>query len=63
VLARAKGMSQIATETGLSREQFYRSFNETGDPTLKTTIAVIKAFGIALTARVPEPRRKAPGAA
>lgn len=50
VVARAKGMTQIANETGLSREQLYRSFSENGNPTLKTTIAVMKALGIALTA-------------
>jgi probable addiction module antidote protein len=53
VVARAKGMTQIANETGLSREQLYRSFSETGNPTLKTTIAVMKALGIALTATAP----------
>ena len=52
VVARAKGMSQIATETGLSREQLYRSFSENGNPTLKTTIAVMKALGIGLSAKV-----------
>ncbi len=52
VVARAKGMSQIASETGLSREQLYRSFSENGNPTLKTTIAVMKALGIELTAKV-----------
>lgn len=50
VVARARGMSQIASQTGLSREQLYRSFSEHGNPTLKTTIAVMKALGIALTA-------------
>ena len=50
VVARAKGMTQIANETGLSREQLYRSFSENGNPTLKTTIAVMKGLGIALTA-------------
>lgn len=50
VVARAKGMTQIARETGLSREQLYRSFSETGNPTLKTTLAVMKALGITLTA-------------
>jgi probable addiction module antidote protein len=50
VVARAKGMTQIAKDTGLSREQLYRSFSESGNPTLKTTIAVMKALGIALTA-------------
>jgi probable addiction module antidote protein len=51
VVARAKGMSQIAGQTGLSREQLYRSFSETGNPTLKTTIAVMKALGVELTAQ------------
>lgn len=51
VVARAKGMTQIASETGLSREQLYRSFSENGNPTLKTTISVMKALGIELTAR------------
>jgi probable addiction module antidote protein len=51
VVARAKGMAQIAGETGLSREQLYRSFSEKGNPTLKTTLAVMKALGIELTAK------------
>lgn len=53
VVARAKGMAQIADRTGLSREQLYRSFSENGNPTLKTTLAVMKALGIELTAKVP----------
>ena len=51
VAARAKGMSQIASQTGLSREQLYRSFSASGNPTLKTTIAVMTALGIELTAK------------
>ena len=53
VVARATGMAQIARQTGLSREQLYRSFSENGNPTLKTTLAVMQALGIELTARVP----------
>jgi probable addiction module antidote protein len=53
VVARAKGMAQIAGQTGLSREQLYRSFSEKGNPTLKTTLAVMKALGIELTTKVP----------
>ena len=53
VVARAKGMAQIASETGLSREQLYRSFSAEGNPTLKTTLAVMKALGIELTAKAP----------
>lgn len=51
VVARAKGMAQIARQTGLSREQLYRSFSEKGNPTLKTTLAVMKALGVQLTAK------------
>ena len=53
IVARAKGMAQIASQTGLSREQLYRSFSEEGNPTLKTTLAVMSALGIELTARLP----------
>ena len=56
VVARAKGMTQIAKETGLSREQLYRSFSATGNPTLKTTLAVMKALGVSLTAAPAEDR-------
>ena len=51
VVARAKGMTQIANQTGLSREQLYRSFSAQGNPTLRTTLAVMSALGISLTAR------------
>jgi probable addiction module antidote protein len=51
VVARAKGMAQIAGQTGLSREQLYRSFSEKGNPTLKTTLAVMKALGVQLTTK------------
>jgi len=52
VVARAKGMAQIASQTGLSREQLYRSFSRSGNPTLKTTLAVMNSLGIQLTAKI-----------
>ncbi len=58
VVARAKGMSQIARETGLSREQLYRSFSAQGNPTLKTTLAVLHALGLELTAKSSGERRE-----
>jgi len=48
-----EGMAQIAEKTGLSREQLYRSLSGQGNPTLKTTMEVMKALGIELTAKVP----------
>jgi probable addiction module antidote protein len=53
VVARAKGMAQIAEQTGLSREQLYRSFSEKGNPTLKTILTVMNALGIQLTTKTP----------
>ena len=50
-VARAKGMAQIAQRTGLSREQLYRSFSASGNPTLKPTLAVMKALGVEVTAK------------
>ncbi len=48
VVARAKGMTELARETGLSREQLYRSFSEHGNPTLKTLLAVMRALNVDL---------------
>ena len=50
IVARAKGMTQIAKESGLAREQLYDSLSENGNPTLKTTLAVLKALGVGLSA-------------
>ena len=52
VVARAKGMSKMANETGLSREQLYRSFSEEGNPTLKSTLALLGAFGLEITTKL-----------
>jgi probable addiction module antidote protein len=51
VVARARGMTRIARENGLAREQLYRSLSATGNPTLATTLAVMKAIGFELTGR------------
>jgi len=55
VAARAKGMTQIANQTGLSREQLYRSVGANGNPTLRTALAVIKALGIELSVKPATP--------
>jgi probable addiction module antidote protein len=49
VVARAKGMSKIAKRTGLAREHLYKSLSENGNPTLETTLAVMKAIGFHFT--------------
>lgn len=51
VVARAKGMTDLARESGVTREQLYRSFSEKGNPTLKTLMAVMSALGVDMIAR------------
>jgi probable addiction module antidote protein len=51
IAARAKGMTKIANDTGLAREALYRSFSEEGNPSLKSTIAVLKSLGFGLSIR------------
>ncbi len=48
VIARAKGMADIAKQTGLSRETLYRTLSQKGNPNLKTLIAIVDALGVEL---------------
>jgi probable addiction module antidote protein len=49
VVARAKGMSRIAQDAGLSRESLYKALSADGNPELATVLKVIKALGLKLT--------------
>lgn len=51
-IARAKGMSQVARDTGLSRESLYRALSENGNPSFATVLKVARALGVRLHARV-----------
>jgi probable addiction module antidote protein len=51
VLARAKGMSQLAKDAGVTRDALYKALTAEGDPKLSTFIGVLKALGMRLTAR------------
>ena len=51
-IARAKGMSQVARDTGLSRESLYKALSENGNPSLATVLKVAKALGVQLHAEV-----------
>lgn len=50
VVARARGMAQIARDTGLSRESLYKALSGEGNPTFATVLKVAKALGIRLHA-------------
>lgn len=51
VVARAKGMSQLARDVGVTREALYKALTADGDPKLLTFIGVLKALGMRLTGR------------
>lgn len=46
IIARAKNMSQLARDTGLSREGLYKALSEEGNPTFATVTKVAKALGL-----------------
>ena len=46
IAARAHGMTDVAQQTGKSRENLYRALSETGNPEATTMLGVIKALGL-----------------
>lgn len=49
-IARAKGMSQVAKDAGLSRESLYRALSGDGNPSFATVLKVARALGVKLHA-------------
>jgi probable addiction module antidote protein len=45
-IARAKGMSQVARDAGLSRESLYKALGENGNPSFATVLKVVRALGV-----------------
>ena len=50
-VARAVGMTHLATEAGVTREALYKALSPHGDPKLSTFLGVMKALGIKLSPR------------
>lgn len=48
-VARARNMTAIARDAGITRETLYRAFSPGGNPTLATMAAVVKALGFQLS--------------
>ncbi len=47
-IARARGMMQLARETGLTREGLYKALSPEGNPSFATVMKVCKALGLKL---------------
>ncbi len=49
VIARARNMSQLASDSGLTREGLYKALSSEGNPSFSTVAKVAKALGFKLT--------------
>lgn len=58
LIARARGMAEIASAARLNRESLYRALGENGNPEFATVLKVINALGMRLTAAPAEPRKR-----
>ena len=65
LVARARGMSEIAKSAGLNRESLYKALGETGNPEFSTVMRIVRALGLRLsvhpaaTGQTPKRRRVA----
>lgn len=50
-IARAKGMTEIASKTGLGRESLYKALSSDGNPEFATVLKVVEALGLKLHAK------------
>lgn len=51
VVARARGMTKVARDAGLSRESLYRALSPDGNPELSTLLRVLDVLGLRLSVR------------
>lgn len=51
IVARARGMGEIARAAGLNRESLYKALGETGNPEFGTMLGVLRALGLELAVR------------
>jgi probable addiction module antidote protein len=51
-IARARGIVQLAKDTGLTREGLYKALSKDGNPSLGTVLKVLKALGLKFTPQV-----------
>ncbi|MCB1775943.1 MAG: putative addiction module antidote protein [Candidatus Competibacteraceae bacterium] len=49
IVARARNMTQLARDTGLTREGLYKALSPEGNPAFSTVAKIAKALGFKLT--------------
>jgi len=53
IVARAKGMTQVARDVGISRAALYRTLSKTGNPSLSTLVGILSALGLKISIVTP----------
>jgi probable addiction module antidote protein len=51
-VARAKGMTEVAAKSGISRAGLYKALGEKGNPSFETMAAIMKAIGVRVAVAV-----------
>lgn len=57
LVARARGMAEIARNAGLNRESLYKALGQNGNPEFGTVMRIVRALGLTLSARPSAPGR------
>ena len=62
-IAKARGMTEVAHESGISRRNLYKMFSGTGSPSAQTLFSLMSALGVRLSIEQKKPsKRKSPAA-
>ena len=56
IVAKARGMGEVAKIADLNRESLYKALSETGNPEFSTVMRVMRALGLTLASRPAQPR-------
>jgi probable addiction module antidote protein len=59
-VARARGMTEVARESGMARESLYKALRPESSPRLETVMKVMKAFGVRLVVQPIHPAESSP---
>ena len=59
IVARARGMAEIAKKADLNRESLYKALGESGNPEFSTVLRVLQALDLTLSAH-PTPAKRLP---
>jgi probable addiction module antidote protein len=57
IVAKARGMGQVAKTADLNRESLYKAFSKTGNPEFSTVMRVMRALGLTMAVRATEIKR------